>query len=157
MFRAFARFDRSKKDIIEGVNALDKNTLSILGLNADQYVRVWDTLPLIGSDWQADSLRLRNQKHTLHRVAVRGLPLPENMDKSVRKAARDFRLFFWGIGMPALALIFLMGSVNISKWIAEVTTISSVYWFSAMALAIGVAFFLPLDKFRKWPKIEGQS
>ncbi|WP_420585216.1 hypothetical protein [Ruegeria sp.] len=154
MVKAFMRFERSKKAIIEGVASLGADKLDLLGWKAGQYVNIWEALPFLGSDWQAANLRLRDQMQTLQRVAVHGLPICEEIDASVRKSARIFRLFFWIIGMPGLSVVYLVGSAKIGAWLGSATSSPPVIWFAAMVVIVCVGFILPFDKYKKWPKLE---
>ncbi|WP_170361337.1 hypothetical protein [Ruegeria arenilitoris] len=154
MTRAFLHFERSKKAVVDGIAMLGADRLSLLGWKAGPYVSMWKTLPFPGSDWQLNSQRFHNQMHGLQRVALYGLPASEEMDASVRKSARTFRIYFWIIGFPGFSLVYLAGSAKICIWLGGATSTPPVYWFAATLAIVTIGFITPFDKYRKWPNVE---
>ncbi|WP_170546279.1 hypothetical protein [Ruegeria arenilitoris] len=149
MIKAFLHFERSKKSVVDGIATLGADRLAQLGWKAGPYVCLWKSLPFPGSDWKLNDTGFSDQMHGLQRVAIYGLPASEEMDASVRKSARNFRLYFWIIGFPGLSLVYLAGSAKIGIWLGRATSTPPVYWFAAMVAGIAIGFILPFDKYRK--------
>ncbi|SMO53941.1 hypothetical protein [Ruegeria faecimaris] len=154
MVYVFWLLERSKRAIIEGMAQLDVNLRNRLGWAPEEYISIWNIAAPFRLGWQAWGELSQKQALVLQRVLMHGLPEFAGIPDEVRKAVRTYRCCFGLIFAVGAVLVFLPAHYSLSHKAAELTGWPAIIWFTAFGLAVCPLFFLPSQKFRKWPAPE---
>ncbi len=135
IFLALRHYERTKMRLFDGMAALPDAKLNALGWTPKEAVTFWHIKSWRRIGWIEASRRHNEMSTTLQRVLLRGLPKHSDVPETAKRAALQYRLYFFLGLMPVAGLIFL----------------SALLRYPVLWVAMPLLVLFPLQKFQRWP------